>query len=225
MKKCSRCNIKTNTTKNHCPLCYCELDNLDDKTDLPYFSTKKKADKYVKKNMLLYKVMLFLSICAIVICFFVNFLTNKKILWSLIVLLSIVYIWILIRHTIMSRRNVFEKVLFQFIGVLAIILSTNLISGGGDWFWNFVVPSASMLTTSVLILFSLVNKKRNDFILSIFVLLCILLILNIVLRFAHIDSYKLLSEINILYNSLALVGILILDFKALKHSLAKNFHI
>lgn len=225
MKSCNKCNITINTNKNHCPLCYAELEEENKTSHFPYFSTKQKEEKIVKKNVLLFKIMLFLSICAIFVCFFVNFIINKKVLWSIIVFLAIIYIWILIRHTIMSKRNVFEKVLFQFVGILAIILSSNLISGGGDWFWNFVVPSASMLTTTVMILFSLVNKKRNDFILSIFVLTFILLILNIILRFANIDSFKLISEINILYNSLALVGILILDFKAIKNSISKNFHI
>lgn len=59
MKSCNKCNITINTNKNHCPLCYAELEEENKTSHFPYFSTKQKEEKIVKKNVLLFKIMLF----------------------------------------------------------------------------------------------------------------------------------------------------------------------
>lgn len=35
---------------------------------------------------------------------FINLFTNNKVLWSVIVLIGLIYVWVLIRHTIISKR-------------------------------------------------------------------------------------------------------------------------
>lgn len=225
MKYCEKCKITTNTTKKQCPLCYSELDGENDPSIPPIYSYSHHGDNSSRRNYFLIRLFLFLTFSALGICLFINFFSTPTVWWSLIVAVSLVYIWILVAHTIISRRNILEKALFQFVGALGIVLATNYVSGGGDWFWPYVVPSAALATTTVLVIFSISNKKRNDSILSIFVMSLLLLILSSCLIGFKVDEFKLLNAINILYNALFSFAILTFGFKALKNSLSKNLHV
>lgn len=225
MKHCDKCKITINTNKKQCPLCYGELDGECDKDTPPVYSYVKQVDNMGRKNYFLSRLFLFFTFCTLAISIFINILTSPTVWWTLIVGTSILYVWILVRHTIISRRNIFEKALFQFVGVLSIVLATNYVSGGGDWFWTYVVPSAALLTTTVMLIFSSINKKRNDYLLSIFVMSIVLLIISSILIGLNIDTFRLLNSINILYNVLFILAILLFGFKHLKNSLHKNFHV
>lgn len=224
MKKCEKCNININTTKKQCPICFNELDGEYDTENPQNFNLEKYSDNTPKKNLLLTKIFTFLSIVIITSCLFINFLTNTKLWWSSIVIVGILYIWILIRHTILSKRSTFEKLIFQFFGIFALVLTTNWISGG-EWFWNYFVPSASIITTTVLLFIILINKKRSDLVVSFFFMSIILIIFSIVLIATKVDSFRLLNWINIIYTSFFLLGISMFGYKSLKRGLQKNLHV
>lgn len=223
MKKCEKCNVSVATNKKQCPLCFNELEGeVDNKANL--YSDATYSDNTPKKNMLLMKIFGFLTIVTLVICAFLNVVTGTEVLWSLLVGVGICYVWILVRHTIISRRGSFEKMFFQFVGLFAVVLVTNYLAGG-EWFWNIFVPSASLITTTVLLFLLLVNKKRNDFVVSSFVMTLILIVLSVVLVCLPVDSFKLLNWISIIYSSLFLLGILIFGGRSLKRGLQKNLHV
>ena len=55
-------------------------------------------------------IFLFISIVSSAVCLTVNLMTSFLPFWSLIVIIGIVYCWVLIVHTILSRRSIFEKI-------------------------------------------------------------------------------------------------------------------
>lgn len=223
MKKCEKCNVSVDTNKKQCPLCFSELDGEYEQT-MPLYSDTTYTDNTHKKNRLLMKIFVFITIAAIAICTFVNVLTGLNVFWSALVDVGLLYVWILVRHTIISRRGAFEKIFFQFGAIFALVLTTNWISGG-EWFWNIFVPSASLLTTTGLLFLLLINKKRSDFALSSFVMSILLVGLSIVLVCLPVDNFKLLNWINIIYTGLFLIAILLFGGKTLKRSLQKNLHV
>lgn len=226
MKYCTKCKANVNTQKKQCPVCFDELE-ISENTSLPpsIYSSAKPTNNLAVKNFFLTRLFFFLTISISSICFFINYMFTPTIFWSLAVLISILYVWILVRHTIISRRGAFEKTLFQFFGILGIIMATNYVSGGNDWFWPYVVPSASLATTTVLMLVLFVNQKRADFLLSFFLMSLVLIITSVILLFTGADSFRLLSLINLLYTGLFALGIIIFGFKTLKKAFHKTLHI
>ena len=222
MKHCDNCKVDINTNKNYCPLCYGEIEG-ENCQDLIY-KTKDMEPRIFKHRLLTTKIFLFISLCATIICMFVNFITTPKVLWSLIVAFSVLYVWILVRHTIISRRNFFEKILFQFLGISSVLLLSNIISGGGAWFWNYVLPSVALVTTIVTLILCFSFSKKGH-LASFFLLFILMLIMSGILLLAKIDTFKLLSQINIVFNTLNILGILIFNFKGLKKSFTKNFNL
>jgi len=225
MKHCESCKISIDTSKKQCPLCYDELEGEDAGSGTQLFAQCDGCDNITRKNYFLLSLFGFLSFSAAAICAFINIIATPESPWVIIVVTSIVYVWILISHTIMSRRSIFEKVLFQFVSFLSVALATNHISGGGNWFWPYVVPSAAITITTVLIFFSTVNKKRNDYLLSIFVMALLMTIVSIVLILTGTDHFRILNATNILYNVLFIAAILLFGFKSLKAAASKNLHV
>lgn len=225
MKKCTKCNIEINTHKLHCPLCYSELEGENDAHFNAPFATPTSHDKTYHSNNFLLKLFAFITLAIVVLTVSINLLVNPRVLWCLIVAAGLLYVWVLITHTILSRRSNLEKIFFQFLSILLVVFTTNEISGGNNWFWNYFTPSAALTTVTVLLFILLVNKKRSDFAFSFFIMSLLLIALSTTLILTHTDTFKLLNIINIIYSSLFATGIIIFGHKHLLRSLQKNFHI
>ena len=223
MKHCKICNVDVKTDKNYCPLCFNQMQGKSTEKPLYLCNTDKRSQ--LKKHYLANKILLFISLVAVCICGFINFITYSGVAWSLVVLTGLVYLWILIRHAIMSNRSAFEKVFFQFVGVLAITISSYFISSGGDWLLNYVVPSIAITTSVILVMITLCNKRRKNFLMGFLVIYFLLLTLSIVLLACKFDTFKVLNEINLLVTSLAILGTLFFGFKTIKNELSKKLHL
>ncbi len=224
MKKCEKCNVNVATNKKQCPLCFNELEGEGENAE-NFYSDAPYCDNTTKKNILLTKVFSFLTIVVLAICAFINVYTGTEVLWSVLIGVGIVYVWVLIRHTILSRRGSFEKMFFQFVGLFAVVLTTNWLAASGEWFWDIFAPSASLLTITVLLFLLLVNKKRSDYVVSSFVMTIILIVISVVLVSLPANSFKLLNWINIIYSGLFLLAILFFGGHQLRRGLQKNLHV
>ena len=103
--------------------------------------------------------------------------------------------------------------------------STSLVAPNFDWFWSVFVASVALTTITVLAFIIFINKKRGDYVASAFVISVLLTVLSIVLVATGVDSFKLLNLINIMYNALFILGILVFGHKALFNSFQKNLHV
>ena len=226
MKHCNKCNIDTDSKQKYCPLCYNDLEETNQKTNSEFYLTRTSSDKTLKTRYFIFKLFLFLTISIAGVCFFINFLTydNSPVWWCLVVMASLVYVWILVGHNILSDRSMFEKIFFQFVGILAILLSSNLIAGG-DWLIKYVLPSIAITAATVMIMITLITKKRANFISTFFVVYVLLFILSLVMVLAKFDTFKLLNQINLCLCALAIFGTLVFGFKTLRADASRKFHI
>lgn len=227
MKHCNKCNIDTDSKQKYCPLCYNDLESTNTKNTSPeFYLTRTTADKTFKTRYFLFKLFLFLTISIGAICAFINFLTYEQsgVLWSLIVFASLLYVWILVGHSILSDRSMFEKIFFQFVGILAILLSSNLIAGG-DWLIKYVLPSVAITVATVMIMITLITKKRTNYVSTFFVVYILLFVLSLVMVLAKFDTFKLLNQINLCLCGLAIFGTLVFGFKTLRADASRKFHI
>ena len=221
MKHCNKCKIDVNTNKNYCPLCYNELEGQD--CENLVYKIKDTNKKHIKHRNLIQRIFFFISLCIVIINIFINFSVNPTVIWSAIVATSILYVWILVRHTILSRRSIFEKILFQVIGLLLMLYVTYIISGGGNWFWNYVQPSIAITTT--LVGFVLLLCFKSDHLCSFFFTFVLFLITSVIFFVTKLDTFQLLNQICAIINGLIIISILIFNFKGLKRAIVKNFNL
>lgn len=225
MKHCHICKVDVEDGK-YCPLCYNQLENIaESKTIVPYYKHKDKNETFEKKSYFFARVLLFLSLASVGTCVFVNVLTKGS-AWSVLVALCVLYVWLLVGHTIISRRSVFEKILFQVLNIVGILISTNSLAGGGKWLINYVLPSVAIVTTSVLIMISLISRKhRGQFLLSFLAIYLLSMIMSIVFLACKYDTFKILNQINMFYSILTIVGTLLLGYRIIKNEGRKKLHL
>lgn len=123
----------------------------------------------------------------------------------------------------MSDRNVFEKVLFQVIGIVSVLLMTNHVSGG-DWLAEYVLPALLSFVVITLNMVLFVSKRRKAYEMSFLIIELIVLIIAIV--FTTLEyQFKTLHIITILISAFSIVGIIVMDGKNLFQEISKKLHL
>ena len=213
------------SSENYCPLCYNYLESEgEEKPTFDYYLERDPSKNRAVGNNFLLKLFLYLSICVCVICFVINYFTEKHMLWAPVVFVSVLYMWILIMHTIMSSRSAFEKIFFQLIGIIALLLMLERISKSA-WFLNYVLPSILIATTSVLAMISLISKHKSALITTFFVFYLIFEVVSLIFLLFVKDVYFLLYLIHVIYNGLILFGTLLFGSRIIKNEIAKKAHL
>lgn len=223
MKHCNHCKVDVDTAENYCPLCYNYFEGGED-PETEYYLKREHAPRTMKSNHFVAKLFFFISLCVSVICVAINIFAGKQSQWSPIVICSIVYLWILVAHNIMSSRSAFEKVFFQLLGLLLLLYSLERISKG-DWLFSYVLPSIILAATSVLAMISLISKSKANFLLSFFIFYIIFFVVSLVFLIFVKDVYRLLYLISVFYTGLIAAGTLIFGNKILRAEITKKAHL
>lgn len=221
MKHCDKCNVNVNSTLDYCPLCFNQITGNNDEPNL-YGITKDKPKEIIKSHTTR-KVFILLSLAVMIICGAINYLTKTP-FWSGIVGLSIIYLWIFIRHTIMSNRGVFEKIFLQVLGILAVLLMTNYVSGGG-WFLDYVLPALLSGVVLTLNMMFYISKRRRNYEMSFLIMELIILIISIIFSATSICEFKTLHLITTLIAGFSITQILVMDGKNIFQEISKKLHL
>ncbi len=224
MKHCSICRIEVDTNQAYCPLCYNHLTEVSPKDTPEMFNLEKPSQIKIKRRTQVAKVFLLISIAIIAACVFIN-IETKTIPWSVVVGLSIVYLWVLIAHTIMGRSAPFTKIMFQLISVIALLTATNKIFSSNDWLTHYVYPALAMAVSMVLCMIVLISKNRKHLCFSFFCIMTMLLIASIIFVVFKIDTFRILNIVNILLQALVLIAFVLFAGKTLLSEAGRKFHI
>ena len=224
MKYCKHCKLYVDSSENYCPLCYNYLEELEPETDrFEYYLGRDGGKKRSASNHFLLKLFLYISVCIYVVCFTVNYFTEPHMLWSPVVSVSVLYLWILIGHTILSKRSPFEKIFFQFVGLVVLLIFLERLSMRA-WFLDYVLPSILLAASSVMALISLISKRKNALVSTFFVYYVLLEVVSLIVLLVT-DVYSVLYLIHAVYNGLLLLGTVIFAYRILKADIAKKAHL
>lgn len=223
MKKCSKCNVTVNTNYKTCPLCFNELTETEGEVN-ELFKPRELEQKKPSVKKILTKIFLFISIIAIVVCVTINLMVKPLPLWSLLVVLGIVYVWILVIHTILSKRNIFEKLVLQIGTLIGLLFVCQWISGGRQWMVDYVIPCISMAIMLVLFILCL-SLKNHQGLVSFFIMNIILAALSGILLLCHVPNFALLNIITCILGVVTILGVMLFSGSALKTEFSKKFHV
>lgn len=225
MKKCKHCNLFHDTDRKTCPLCFEILEIVDDKEVInpPYPNPKTPQPRY---NVFL-RIITFITIIGIFSSVLINAITYRKTptLWSVIVVLGLLYLWVLLRSTFRSKSNVPMRLVLQMLTLSILTIGIDLVTGFIRWSLNYVIPFLSM--ASLLSIISLLigsSVRFGDYLLY--------LLAAIILGFIPIIVW-LFKQSTVLWPSLAaaslsfvtIIGMIVFADKRTKEELKKRFHI
>jgi len=220
MKKCNFCNVIIKDDTGHCPLCGSVLEGTEPGVDTyPNIMRKERTIAFI------FRLMLFLSIVAIIICAVVNYTTGTSVKWSLTVAFSSLYILIVLYMFKKENSGYRARTFFiSAFGILLVMLIDYLF-GAKRWSVNYVFPGVIIgLNISVIILMIVNRRNWQSYILILFALVIISLV-PLIMYWIDVVTKPYVSQIAFLLTLITTIGVLVLGGPRVKNELYRRFHI
>lgn len=223
MNKCVDCKVEIFSNHAMCPLCGRHMENVQ-QCDIQY---PKYTQPTERKNFLVKKCFLFLSLSIIILCIFINFFTYKvsPTLWSLIVGSSIAFIWTMIRSLASKRISVGGKILIQFTSTSVLIVVIDVCAGFTQWSTTYVIP---FLIITVTLMYTILAVRSKKSFREYFGYLLTIFFISFCPFFIYIFSLSTQawsSLVAVLYCLVTAIALLIFIDDDLKEELKKRFHV
>lgn len=224
MKKCPTCNIYFDTDRKSCPFCRNILEEISESKfqDYPAYKETKTKKRMVEK------IFIFLSIIAVIVCGISNYydyIAGHKYLWSVVVLIGIILLWVFIRGIIISNRYFAERFLFVVLLLQLMLMSIEVIDLKNlklNWSVTYMMPILTVSYLSTLILYAMIKpQKYAEFLIYMIVLslFAITQILFVVFRKVSTDWPVVAASA---FGLFVLIGIFLFPTKTTKEEIKKR---
>lgn len=200
MKYCDKCkiNVKSGSV---CPLCQRRLKQDGGEPTFP------KVQTMLAKHSLFFKLLIFASVAACIICVGINLIIPTKIFWSGFVVFGVICAWVDGIFSYKKLHNIPKTILYQVIIVSALSLLWDYFTGWRGWSLDYVIPFlcvAAILTMSALSWLAKLNLDDYTFYLFLYALFGIVPILFLIFNLVRVK-----------YPSVTSIGVGILSFAGL----------
>lgn len=232
MKHCHECNVDIDTSRVTCPFCKDILeDKNDEKTKMESYENFKEKKR---PTHLVRKIFIFLSLIAIFVCCIINFLTFEKSYWSLIIVGSIIYLWVLIGFTILSRHNIALKLLLQAIAIALILTFIQMETPSVHWLIPYALPFIMVATTFAITLLIFIKIMRYKDYMLYLIMVALIGIIPLILACADTTSHLFIVNDKVImwpsivccsYAGFTIIGLFLFGNRATKAEFIKRFHV
>lgn len=202
MRYCDKCKVHVSGNSTVCPLCQHRLSA--DGRDAPVFPP---VSTMFDKHKLFFKLLMFVSVAACVICVGINLIIPTKIFWAIFVVFGIIGAWIDGIFSYKKLHNIPKTILYQVIILSALSLIWDWFTGWHGWSVDYVIPFlcvAAILTMTALSWLAKLNLDDYTFYIFLYALFGIVPIL-----------FLLFNCVRVRYPSVISIGIGILSFAGL----------
>ena len=219
MTRCNKCNVEIITDTNTCPLCSCPVINTGGNNVYPLI------ENTYKHHHLLIKLLLFCSLIAVFVCFFINFAISKKISWAWFVSAGIASFWITLMTALRGRKHFMRMLFGEMMVIIFISIAWDYMTGFRMWSINYCLPFlCSIYMISILIMRLFRKKLAKDFIFYATINSLIGLIPGVLILFNKVNVLWP-SYISVILSIVILVFLLVFNKRQVANELERSFHI
>jgi hypothetical protein len=146
MQKCENCNVILRGNYEVCPLCGSIISSDETKGEEVFPNIPTIFQEF---NLFL-RVIIMISIAAIIISFAVNLIFTKESRWSLIVAGGIACMWLSLFFIIRKKNNIPKTIIWQVVlmGIFSVLWDWSM--GWLGWSIDFVIPSICVVAMIVM---------------------------------------------------------------------------
>ncbi len=221
MKYCKHCKVYIREERNRCTLCENILEEeLKGKSEhvfphIPPFY----------KSHLAFKIMIFISIVAIVVSFGINIIFPSKINWPILFMFAVISIWVGLIIIVKKRYHIPKKIVWQvmIISILAVFWDYKI--GWRGWSIDYVIPIACVSAMIIMyVTAKIMNLSIRDYITYAFLdgIFGIIPVLFIIFELVNVIYPSIIS---IGFSVISLSAIFIFQGKEIKVEINKRMHI
>ncbi len=222
MKYCEHCQVNVRDERELCILCKNPLqttDNIEECEDL-----FPKIAPFYERHLAM-RILIFISIVAVVLSFAINIIFPSDVNWPLFFLFGVLSIWIGVYIIIQKRYHIPKKIIWLVIILSLLALFWDWRTGWHGWSLEYVIPITIVSAMIIMYITAKIMKLSiNDYITyalidSIFGIIPLLFIL-----FGWVEVVYP-SVISIVASIIFLAAIFIFQGKAIRTEIRKRMHV
>lgn len=150
---CEECKVKIEGKTSVCPLCHKPVVNDTEKTAFPVPAPKRRVNSYFAFIYAIAFIVVIIPLIAI------NVYYNKDFMWSIMVLAVLVYIFFLVRYTILTQSHFRQRLIGQTAILTFVFFVVRIVTGTNDWIVIAWLP-ALYITSDLILASHLVKYSR-----------------------------------------------------------------
>ena len=220
MKYCSHCKVYIRQERDKCVLCENKLEESKRKSEEVFLD----IPPFYESNLAL-KIMVFISIVALVVSFGINMIFPSNINWPVLFMFAVISIWIGLIIIVQKRYHIPKKIVWQAIIISVLAVFWDYKTGWRGWSLDYVIPIACVSAMIIMyVTAKVMNLSIRDYITYI-VLSGIFGIIPILFIILNLVNVVYPSIISIGFSIILLSAIFIFQGKEIKAEITKRMHI
>lgn len=178
-----------------------------------------------RKYRLLENIILFVSIVGQIVMTTVDYMTDREINWSIIVLLVVIYANVTLRLAIVGRNGYIFKIVSTFVFTVLFLEGIDLLTGASGWALTFVFPSAILAMVLATIILMIVNIRNWQSYMMMQLFLVLMSVIAMILVAVKVIWFPYLAMGAMGASLFLFLGTLIIGDKRARTELKRRFHI
>lgn len=221
MKYCRHCRVYVRGKRDKCTLCENVLEeDLVGKIEEVF----PKIPSFYESHLAL-KIMIFISIVALVVSFGINTVFPSDINWPILFMFAVISIWIGLIIIVQKRYHIPKKIVWQVFIISILAVFWDYKTGWKGWSLDYVIPIACVSAMIIMYVTArIMHLSIKDYI--TYVLLDGLFgIIPVVFIIFDLVNVVYPSIISIGFSIISLSAIFIFQGKEIKTEIIKRMHI
>ncbi len=179
----------------------------------------------VKKSREVTNICIIISVFLGIMLMTINYSFSHKLNWSIVAIMSIIYLWISIIYALDKSVNLASYTLIQMLVISLLLFIIDFVFGFQKWSFSIGIPIVIMVSNiTMLIITMLKHKKYVKYAFYEILILLFSIIYDVFISFVSIHV-PLLNIITIWICITNLSFVLIFNYDILKVEIEKKFHI
>ncbi len=219
MSRCEYCKVIIHDDTEVCPLCRCVIEKTGDEEDLfPDIQQKNRTFH------LLTRIYLFVAIATEVLLVDINLRTNPEILWCVIVGFVLAYGYLTMAYTVSGKDGYLRKIVVGAIGVMAVLVAIDEVTGDYRWSFNFALPGLLGFLDIMIFILMFANRRVWYSYLSAQIFAIILAAMSLILIPTGFITYTMPIVTMFVVTVLCFLGTFIIGGEKSAGELKRRFH-
>ena len=219
MSRCEHCGVTIHDDTEVCPLCRCVIEKDGSEEDL--FPDIKQKNRTFH---LLTRIYLFVAIVTELLLIYINIKTNPETLWCVIVGVVLAYGYLTMAYTVSGKDGYLRKIMIGAIGVIAVLIAIDEVTGDYRWSFNFALPGCLGFLDLMIFILMFANRRVWYSYLSAQIFAVILAALSLLLIPAGFITYTMPSFTMFVVTVLCFMGTVIIGGDKSVGELKRRFH-
>ena len=220
MGKCRNCHIEVLDETEFCPLCMSILE-ADGEMENMYPDVRVR----MRRLKIFSRIYLFLAICTEAALVTINVFDSHEIWWSAIVGLALLYVYLLLHHTILGKSGYRSKIFVLAMFSVLVAIAIDFISGYRGWSVDYVMPTGILVVDGIVLGCMYFNRRSWQSYMMWQLLMIFCSFVPVGLYLAGLEHNFLMAFLPLAASLAIFLGTLIIGDRRARKELQRRFHI